>query len=80
MARVRIEFTIEPFNEGHPGPHVLAGVAAVEAAGLAVDFGPFSTVATGDETEALDAVGALLRDALSAGATRVSLQVERGGP
>ncbi len=80
MARVRIEFTIEPFREGDPGPHVLAGVAAVEGAGLTVDFGPFSSVALGAEDEALDAIGALLRDALAAGATRVSLQVERGEP
>ena len=35
------EFTIEPFVEGDPGPHVSAAVAVAEAAGLAVDVGPF---------------------------------------
>jgi hypothetical protein len=44
MPRVRVEFMVEPFAEGSPGPHVLAGV---------------------------------LSAALSAGATRVSIQVER---
>ena len=31
-----LEFTIEPFHEGNPGPHVRAAVAAVEALGVEV--------------------------------------------
>ena len=33
MAHVRIEFTVEPFVDGHPGPHVAAAIGAVEARG-----------------------------------------------
>jgi len=79
MALVRIEFTIEPFTEGRPGPHVQAAVDAVESAGLSVDFGPFSSVAEGDDSIVVAALGDLVRDALAAGATRISLQVTRDG-
>jgi hypothetical protein len=29
-----LEFTIEPFHEGRPGPHVTAAIDAVEALGI----------------------------------------------
>ena len=35
--RVKAEFTIEPFVDGAPGPHVTAGLDAVRAAGLSAD-------------------------------------------
>ena len=79
MARLRIEFTVEPFEAGRPGPHVRAAVAAVEATGLPVDFGPFSSVAVGEAAVATAAVAALLDAAVAAGATRVSLQVTTEG-
>jgi uncharacterized protein YqgV (UPF0045/DUF77 family) len=72
-----VEFTIEPFVDGAPGPHVRAAVAAAERSGLAVDFGPFGTVVTGDDEAVLAAVDRILRAAVAAGATRVSLQVAR---
>jgi uncharacterized protein YqgV (UPF0045/DUF77 family) len=72
-----IEFTIEPFVEGHPGPHVQAAVEAAERSGLAVDFGPFGTSVSGDDEVVLDAVDGILRAATAAGATRVSLQLVR---
>ncbi len=72
-----VEFTIEPFVDGAPGPHVLAAVEAAERSGLAVDFGPFGTVVTGDDEAVLAAVDRILRAAVAAGATRVSLQVAR---
>ena len=71
------EFTVEPFVDGSPGPHVRAAVEAAQAAGLTVDFGPFGTSMSGDDHAVLDAVDAVIRAALSAGATRVSLQLER---
>ena len=77
MAQVRIEFTVEPFVEGHPGPHVLAAIGAVEARGLSVDVGPFSSVAVVSPQAAGATVAELLDAALAEGATRVSLQVER---
>ena len=76
MAQVRIEFTVEPFVDGQPGPHVLSAVAAVEDEGLPVDVGPFSSQAVGSPEQAAVAVAELLRAALANGATRVSLQVE----
>jgi hypothetical protein len=35
-----LEFTIEPFVEGKPGPHVVAAVEAVSELGADVEFGP----------------------------------------
>jgi uncharacterized protein YqgV (UPF0045/DUF77 family) len=71
------EFTIEPFVEGEPGPHVRAAVEAAERSGVTVDFGPFGTTVSGDDEAVLTAVDRLLRAATGAGATRVSLQVIR---
>jgi uncharacterized protein YqgV (UPF0045/DUF77 family) len=72
-----VEFTIEPFVPGEPGPHVRAAVEAAERSGLAVDFGPFGTAVTGDDEAMLAAVDRILRAAVAAGATRISLQVAR---
>jgi uncharacterized protein YqgV (UPF0045/DUF77 family) len=72
-----VEFTIEPFVPGEPGPHVRAAVEAAERSGLAVDFGPFGTAVTGDDEALLAAVDRILRAAVAAGATRISLQVAR---
>lgn len=72
-----VEFTIEPFVEGEPGPHVRAAVDAAEQSGLVVDFGPFGTTVSGDDGAVLDAVDGILRAATAAGATRVSLQLAR---
>jgi uncharacterized protein YqgV (UPF0045/DUF77 family) len=74
-----VEFTIEPFVEGEPGPHVRAAVEAAERSGVTVDFGPFGTTVSGDDDAVLTAVDRLLRAATEAGATRVSLQVIREG-
>jgi uncharacterized protein YqgV (UPF0045/DUF77 family) len=72
-----VEFTIEPFVEGEPGPHVRAAVEAAERSGVTVDFGPFGTTVSGDDEAVLTAVDRLLRAATGAGATRVSLQMVR---
>jgi len=74
---LQVEFTVEPFVEGSPGPHVRAAVAAAEVAGLNVEFGPFGTSVTGDDAAVLDAVDTIVRAAIGAGATRVSLQLAR---
>jgi uncharacterized protein YqgV (UPF0045/DUF77 family) len=74
-----VEFTIEPFVEGEPGPHVRAAVEAAERSGVTVDFGPFGTTVSGDDEAVLTAVDRLLRAATGAGATRVSLQMVREG-
>jgi uncharacterized protein YqgV (UPF0045/DUF77 family) len=72
-----VEFTIEPFVAGRPGPHVRAAIDAAERSGLAVDVGPFGTSVSGDDPAVLDAVDAIVRAAVTAGATRVSLQLAR---
>jgi uncharacterized protein YqgV (UPF0045/DUF77 family) len=77
MARVRIEFTVEPFVEGHPGPHVLAAIDAVQSEGVAVDVGPFSTTAEVPVEHVGRTVAGLLQAGLDHGATRISLHVER---
>ena len=72
------EFTIEPFVEGDPGPHVLAAIEVAESAGLAVEIGPFGTSVSGDPEVVLSTVDGILRAAVGNGATRVSLQVNTG--
>jgi uncharacterized protein YqgV (UPF0045/DUF77 family) len=74
---LRAEFTVEPFTEGRPGAHVHAAVGALRDAGFAVDVGPFGSAIEGTEPAVIDALGALLAAAVAAGATRVSLQIER---
>jgi uncharacterized protein YqgV (UPF0045/DUF77 family) len=72
-----VEFTIEPFVAGEPGPHVRAAIDAAHGSGLEVDVGPFGTSVTGDDAGVLDAVDAIVRAAVTAGASRVSLQLQR---
>ena len=74
--QVRVEFTVEPFVDGAPGPHVRAALDTIAAAGVEAEFGPFgsSFVVDHDGLQVLtDAVAA----AMAAGATRVSTQVEQ---
>ncbi|MFJ8509445.1 hypothetical protein [Streptomyces avermitilis] len=74
--RLRVEFTTEPFDLDETPAHALVAREVVEAAELdAVDVGPFGNTAEGGADAVLSAVDALLRKALEAGATRVSLQV-----
>jgi uncharacterized protein YqgV (UPF0045/DUF77 family) len=77
MARLRAEFTVEPFADAAPGPHVRAAIEAAERTGLEPDVGPFGTTIEGDEPVVSQAVGALVTAAFAAGATRVSMTVER---
>ncbi|MGW0878088.1 hypothetical protein [Streptomyces sp. NPDC002671] len=74
--RLRVEFTTEPFDLDEAPAHALVARQVIEAAELdAVDVGPFGNTAEGGADSVLTAVDALLRKALEAGATRVSLQV-----
>jgi uncharacterized protein YqgV (UPF0045/DUF77 family) len=70
-----LEFTVEPFVEGNPGPHVRAAVAAVESLGPAVEFGPFGSTCEAPAAAMPDLVAAVVRAALDHGATHVSLHV-----
>jgi hypothetical protein len=74
---LRLEFTIEPFVEGQPGPHVLSAVTAAESLGVAVEFGPFgsSCVVPGERAGAV--VGAIVDAAVANGATNVTVDIAR---
>ncbi len=77
MDTIHIEFFVEPFKEGTPGPHVQAAVTAFSDAGLEPEVGPFATTASGDIDGAAEATSAMVREALRAGATRIVLRLER---
>ncbi|MFT3852320.1 MAG: hypothetical protein QM733_06250 [Ilumatobacteraceae bacterium] len=72
-----VEFTIEPFVEGRPGPHVTAAIAAAEQLGAVVEFGPFGSSCEVDAERAPDVVAAIVRAAFANGATHVNLHAER---
>ena len=74
-----LEFTIEPFREGNPGPHVTAAVAAVEAFGVEVEFGPFGSSCTVQQDQVAAVSGAIVEAAFAKGASHVSLHAERVG-
>ena len=74
---LHVEFTVEPFVEGQPGPHVRAAVAAVEAHGITVAFGPFATEFAADEITVSLVVSDLVREAYANGATHVTVHMEK---
>lgn len=74
---IRVEFTVEPFVEGQPGPHVLAAISAAEATGVTVEFGPFASEFLAVDSTAYSAVSALIEAAYAHGATHVSIHLER---
>ncbi|GHF79452.1 uncharacterized protein YqgV (UPF0045/DUF77 family) [Streptomyces filamentosus] len=76
MVRLRVEFTTEPFDLDEAPAHAVVAREVIQSAELdAVDVGPFGNTAEGGADAVLTAVDELLRKALDAGATRVSLQV-----
>ena len=72
---MRAEFTVEPFVDGEPGPHVQAAIAAAEATGAMVSVGPFGTGVEGASATVLSAVDAAMRAAVEAGASRITIQL-----
>ena len=77
MSALVIEFTIEPFVEGQPGPHVTQAVAAVEQHGITVEFGPFGSTFTVNDDLMPAVVADMMRAAYANGATFVSVSVAR---
>jgi hypothetical protein len=71
----RLEFTIEPFVEGQPGPHVVAAVDAATGLGAEVEFGPFGSSCTVARALMPELVAAVVRAAFDNGATHVNLDV-----
>ena len=77
MSLLVVEFTVEPFVEGQPGPHVTNAVAAVEQHGVKVDFGPFGSTFMATEAVTPTVVADMMRAAYAHGATFVSVSVAR---
>jgi uncharacterized protein YqgV (UPF0045/DUF77 family) len=75
-----VEFTIEPFVEGRPGPHVTAAIAAAEASGLEVEIGPFGSSFSVDLAHVGAVIGAVSDAAMANGATHVSIHAAREAP
>jgi uncharacterized protein YqgV (UPF0045/DUF77 family) len=73
--RVRVEFTVEPFREGAPGPYVDAAIAAMRADGHAVDVGPFANTVEAEHVDVAASIGRMVSAATEAGATSVSINV-----
>lgn len=73
---VLLEFTIEPFVDGAPGPHVTAAIEAAEALGASVEFGPFGSACEVPVDLAGAVAAAVVSAALANGATHVSLHAE----
>lgn len=71
----QLEFTVEPFVEGQPGPHVQAAVDAATAAGGAVEFGPFGSTCTAADETMPGVVAAVARAAFAEGATHVTMHI-----
>ena len=77
---LHLEFTIEPFVEGRPGPHVTQAIAAVEALGPAVEIGPFGSGCEVSAEHLPAVLAAIGREAFAHGATHVSLHVRSPDP
>jgi len=78
MPQYRAEFMVEPFVEGSLGPPVRAAIDSVTARGFAPRVGAFGTTITGEAIDVIDALGEMLNSAMEAGATRVTVQIDRG--
>lgn len=72
----RVEFTIEPFNDGHLGPHVAEAIAGVEALGIAVEVGPFGSSCHVEPERSDEVVATVIRLAFAHGASHVNIDVD----
>ena len=77
MPGYRAEFMVEPFVEGSLGPAVVAAVDAVTDKGFEPSIDAFGTTIEGDADRVVAALADMLHAAMGAGATRVTVQVER---
>lgn len=69
----RAEFTVEPFEEGNPGPHVRAAIDALSP--YRPEIGPFGTAIEGPLESVLHAAVDCVQAAMDAGASRVSVNM-----
>jgi uncharacterized protein YqgV (UPF0045/DUF77 family) len=74
---LQLEFTVEPFVEGAPGPHVTAAVEAVESVGGSVEFGPFGSSCSASVESMPEVIAELVRAAFANGASHITMHVAR---
>ena len=75
-----VEFTIEPFREGAPGPHVTEAIAAAERLGAAVAVGPFGSACAVAVERSGDVVAAIVAAAFANGADHVNIDISTDDP
>jgi uncharacterized protein YqgV (UPF0045/DUF77 family) len=75
-----VEFTVEPFVEGRPGPHVTAAIEAARRRGADVDVGPFGSSCEVELAEVGALVGSISDAAFGQGATHLTVHVARDTP
>lgn len=73
---IKVEFTIEPFEEGDPPQRVTRAVAAVEALGVPVEIGVFGSSFTTSASQVGEALNALVTAAYELGATHITIDTE----
>lgn len=78
-ATFHVEFTVEPFVEGNPGPHVTAALRAAEELGTDVEFGPFGSACRASSERLPELVAAITEAAFAHGASHVNLDVTAVG-
>ena len=66
-----LEFTIEPFVEGEPGPHVISAIEAARSLGFEIDFGPFGSSCRVPAGRAGEVAKVVVDAAFANGATHV---------
>ena len=75
-----VEFTVEPFVEGRPGPHVTAAIDVARARSAAVEVGPFGSSCEVEAAAVGDLVGSISDAAFANGASHVTIHVARETP
>lgn len=73
MARVCVEFIVEPFTEGVLGSHVTTVLDVLRRAGLEPEVGPFGNTVCGDSDHVFTAVGEAAKVAFAQQATGLNL-------
>lgn len=76
--RCRLEFLVEPFTEGRPGPHVLGPLASLRGGGIEVNQGPFGNTVEGDRRTVTAATLTIVESALEKGASRILINLTQG--
>jgi len=73
----RLEFLVEPFEEGNPGPHVLGTLEILQRHGLEMTMGPFGNTVDGDYETLTSVLPTVLRSAFEKGASRISITLTK---